>query len=286
MCIRDRSKVNHGIVFAQIGRHDEARAQVEEGLALWRQAGDARGEAGALSNLATLAKITGDTVRSRELFHRARELFEQNGLMEGVAWSLNHEADAARWAGDLESAHALLQSALGRFRGSNDDGGVANCLADLATIWVDKDPHASEQYALDALRLLSTTGHSREIARVLETLARNAWHRGDAQATLRLAGAAAAIRHKFGNYDRLELRHPGDALELQRVVTKSQECTGDGATTFWMEGWSAPLAMTVEYALTTIRPATSPTAEAADPSFAERPKRDPPVPPIAARARG
>ena len=280
------AKVSYGVVFAQIGQHDEARAQVEEGLALWRQAGgDARGEAGALSNLATLAKISGDTTRSRELFQRARELFEKNGLMEGVAWSLNHEADAARWAGDLESAHALLQSALGRFRAVGDDGGVANCLADLATIWVDKDPHVSERYALDALRLLSTTGHSREIARVLETLARNASYRDDPQGTLRLAGAAAAIRHKFGRYDRLELRHPGDAVELQRVVTKSRERAENRATTFWTEGWSAPLATTVEYALATIRPATNPTADTGDPSFAEPPKRDPLVPPIAARAR-
>jgi predicted ATPase len=244
-----QAKVSYGVVFAQIGRHEEARAQVEEGLALWRQVGDERGEARALANLATFAKITGDTIRARQLCQRSRELFEQNGDREGVAWSLNHEADAARWAGDLESSRALLHSALNRFRAVGDDAGAANCLVDLATISVEEDPQNAEQHAVAALRLLMTTGHSLEIARALETLARVAWEQEVPERALRLAGAVAAIRRKFGGYGRLELRHPDDALILQRLITDSQERTGARATTLWMEGWAAPLAETLEYAL-------------------------------------
>src|SRR4029450_3478892 len=111
-----QGKISYGVVLAEIGRHDDGREQVEEGLALWRALGDVRGEAGALANLATLAKITGDTIRARELCRHSRELFDQTGNKEGVAWSLNHEADAARWGGDPESARTLLHSALDRFR--------------------------------------------------------------------------------------------------------------------------------------------------------------------------
>jgi predicted ATPase len=244
-----QAKVSFGVVLTQIGRHEAARAQVEEGLALWRQVGDARGEARALANLATFAKITGDTTRARQLCQRSRELFEQNGDKDGVAWSLNHEADAARWAGDLGSARALLQSALDRFRAVGDDAGAANCLADLATICVEADPATAERDARAALGLLMTTGHTREIAHVLATLARAAWQQGVFERALRLAGAVAAIRQKFSGYDRLELRHPGDAVALQRLITDSQERTAARAAPLWMDGWSAPLAETVEYAL-------------------------------------
>ena len=250
-----QAKVSYGVVFAQMGHHDEARAQVEEGLALWRQLGDARGEAQGLANLATLAKITGDTVRSRHLYRRSRELFERNGDKEGFAWSLNHEADAARWAGDVETSRALLHSALERFRTAGDDAGTANCLVDLAVISVETDPGAAERDAIAALRLLMATGHSREIARVLETLARVAWHRQLHERVVRLAGAVAAIRRKFGH---LELRNPDDVVTLQRVITNSQEQLGTGAATLWMEGWSAPLAETVKYALASAGPSGLP----------------------------
>jgi hypothetical protein len=175
----------------------------------------------------------------------------QGGDREGVAWSFNHEADAARWAGDLATARQLLTVSLEQFRAADDDAGVASCLADLATISVAEDPSAAEQYAIEALRLLMTTGHSGDIAHVLETLARVAWHKEAPERALRLAGAIAAIRRKFGRYDRLELRHPAHAIDLQHVITKSQQHLGSRAATVWMEGWAAPLPDTVEYALTT-----------------------------------
>ena len=241
-----QGKISYGVVLAQIGRHDDARQQVEEGLALWQELGDVTGEAGALANLATLAKVSGDTARARQLCQRSRERFARIGNEEGVAWSLNHEADAARWAGDLESARALLHSALDRFRAAGDDAGIANCLVDLAATSVQTDPGSAERDAIAALRLLMATGHRREIARVLETLARVAWQQQHHERVVRLAGAVAAIRRKFGQ---LELRNPDDIITLQRVITDSQEQTGIHAATLWMEGWSAPLAETVKYAL-------------------------------------
>jgi len=242
--------INYGVVLAQIGRHDDGRQRVEEGLALWRELGDVRGEAWAVSNLATLAKVTGDTIRARQLCQHSRELFDHIGDKEGVAWSLNHEADAARWAGDLDSARALLHSALDRFRAAGDDAGTANCLVDLAVVSVQTDPRSAERDAITALRLLMATGHSREIARVLETLARVAWEQQFHERVVHLAGAVAAIRRKFGH---LELRNPDDVLSLQRLIANSQEQIGTRAATFWTEGWSAPLDETVKYALATDR---------------------------------
>ena len=239
-------RINYGIGMFESGRHDDGRQQVEEGLALWREIGDVTGEAGALANLATLAKITGDTIRARELCRRSRELFDQSGNKEGVAWSLNHEADAARWAGDLESARALLHVALDRFRAAGNDAGIANCLVDLAVISVQTDPDSAERDATAALQLLMATGHSREIARALETLARIAWQQQLHERVVRLAGAVAAIRRKFGQ---LELRNPDDVATLRQLITNSQEQTGTRAATLWMEGWSAPLDETVKYAL-------------------------------------
>jgi len=244
-------QVNYGITLFQLGRHDEGRVEVEKGLSLWQALGDLKGEARAVANLATLAKITGDNDRARHLCQHSRQLFVQCHDRDGVAWSFNHEADAARWAGDPESARHLLMVALDQFRAAEDDAGAATCLADLATLSVAEDPSAAEQYALEALQVLTTTGHSREIAHVLETLARVAWRHDAPDRALRLAGAVAAIKRKFGRYDRLELRHPAHALELQDVITKSHARAGSRAAACWMEGWTAPLADTVEYALAT-----------------------------------
>jgi predicted ATPase/serine/threonine protein kinase len=243
--------VNHGVVLVQVGQHDEGRARIEDGLAKWRALGDVTGEARTLANLATVAKITGDVVRARELYRQSRGLFEQTSDEEGIAWSLNHEADAARWEGDVDTARALLLNALDRFQALKDEGGVANCLVDLAAISIEEYSAVAEQHALAALRLLMTTGHSREIARLLETLARVASQQGADDRALRLAGAVAAIRQKYGRYDRLELRHPDDARKFARSITGSQERVGSRAAALWMAGWAAPLTETIEYALAT-----------------------------------
>jgi predicted ATPase/serine/threonine protein kinase len=240
---------DHAIVLAQLGRHAAARATMEATLSLWRELRDERGEARALANLATLAKVAGDHARARQLCTQSRELFQRTGDVEAIAWSLNHEADAARWAGDRVAAHNLLGLALERFRDAGDDLGCATCLADQARIHVDESPSLAEREGFEALRILVTAAHTRGVARVLETLARLAWRQGAPRRALRLAGAAAAVRREFDRLDALEFRHTEDIEGFQQMIAESRQHAGADAASVWMQGWSAPLQDTVEYAL-------------------------------------
>ena len=178
------------VLFRDRGDLAAARPLLEQSLAVWRGLGDRAVEARSVSNLASVVKLLG------ELYEECLGIFRDLGDRTGMAWSLDNEGDVVREQGDDEAARVLYQESLSTFRQLGDKWGMAGCLADLGNLARDHgDYAASRTYYIESMQLFQELGQKRGMARLLDCLA--CWSAAQAQPerALRLAGAAAAIRH-------------------------------------------------------------------------------------------
>src|SRR6266403_1731379 len=187
-------------VFAR-DRGDVATAHVlfETSLGLWRELGDRKAVARALSNLANVLKLQGDYERARSLYAECLAIFQELGDRTGVAWALNYQGDVARDQGDSAGAQALYEQGLVIFRELGDRWGIAGTLADLGSLAREQRnyPRAYSLYR-ESIKIFQELEHKRGIARLLECFACSAAAQLHAERSLRLAGAAAALRQNIG----------------------------------------------------------------------------------------
>jgi predicted ATPase len=187
-------------VFAR-DRGDLAMAHTlfEESLVLWRELDDQTAIARALSNLANVLKLQRDYDRARSLYMECFTIFCGLGDRTGVAWSLNYQGDVAREQGDSEVARILYEQGLAIFRELGDRWGIAGTLADLGSLAREQRdfPGALSLYR-ESIKNFQELEHKRGIARLLECFACSAAAQFHAERSLRLAGAAAALRQNIG----------------------------------------------------------------------------------------
>jgi predicted ATPase len=225
------------------GDVSKAHALFEESLLLWREVGDLRAVARALSNLANTVKLLGDYERSRTLYAECFSIFRGLGDRTGVGWSLNYQGDAARDQGDFASARSLYERALAIFSELADRWGIAGTLADLGSLAREqRDFSTAHSLYRESIKIFQELEHKRGIARLLECFACSAADQLDAERSLRLAGAAAALRHTIGApltpTERIKLE---DSLDVAR-----QAMSNTAGTTAYLQGWALPLEKAIE----------------------------------------
>jgi predicted ATPase len=215
-----------------------ARSLFEQSLSAWRELGDRLVVARSLSNLATVMKLEGDLSSARPLFAESLSIFRELGDHTGMAWCLNHEGDVARGQGETAAARNLYQESLAIFRQLDDKWGIAGCLADLGSLACDqKDYQASWTLYLESLKLFQELGQKRGIARLLDAFACSAAAQAQPERSLRLAGAAAALRRALG----IPLPQT-EQSRLDEVLDRARrELSDSAAAAAWMEGWANPL---------------------------------------------
>ena len=176
-----------------------ARSLFEESLALWRELGDRKAVARSLSNLANVVKLQGDNARARSLYAECLAIFQGLGDRTGVAWSINYQGDVARDQGDSAAAQTLYEQGLEIFRELSDRWGIAGTLADLGSLAMEqRDYPTARSLYRESIRNFQELDHKRGIARLLECFAITAAAQCHAERSLRLAGAAAALRQNIG----------------------------------------------------------------------------------------
>ena len=228
------------------GHVASARALFEEGLVLWRELGDQKAVARALSNLANVLKVQGDYDRAHALHVECLSIFQGLGDRTGVAWSLNYQGDVARDRGDTVAARTLYEQGLGIFRELGDRWGIAGTLADLGSLAREQGNYsiAHSLYA-ESIKLFQELDHKRGIARLLECSACSAAAQRDAERSLRLAGAAAALRQHIG-----APLTPAEQAKLEASLqTARKALTGTAGTKAWSEGWALPIEKAIEEVL-------------------------------------
>jgi tetratricopeptide (TPR) repeat protein len=234
-------------VFAR-DRGDVATAQklFETSLGLWRELSDEKAVARALSNLANVLKLQGDYDRARSRYAECLAIFRGLGDRTGVAWSLNYQGDVARDQGDSAAAQALYEQGLVIFRELGDRWGIAGTLADLGSLASEQRnyPRGHSLYR-ESIKVFQELEHKRGIARLLECFACSAAAQLHAKRSLRLAGAAAALRQNIG-----APLTPAEQAKLETSLHLARQALSNTAgTAAWLEGWTLPVEKVVEEVL-------------------------------------
>lgn len=224
-----------------------SRSLFEESLLLWRESGDQLAVARSISNLANVAKLEGDYARARALYEDCLSIFHELGDRTGIAWSLNYQGDMARDQGDAEAARSLYEQSLATFRELGDRWGIAGSLADLGNLARDqKNFDLAHSLYHESMRMFQELDHKRGIARLLECFACCAADQLAPERSLRLAGAAAALRQTIG-----APLPPREQVKLERVLEPSRlALTNEARANVWLEGWALSVGNAVEEALT------------------------------------
>jgi predicted ATPase len=223
-----------------------AHALFEESLVLWRELGDQKAVAQSLSNLANVIKLQGDYERARSLYAECLSIFRGLGDRTGVAWSLNYQGDVAREHGDSAAARTLYEQGLAIFRDLGDRWGIAGTLADLGSLAREqRDYPTAHSLYRESIKLFQELEHKRGIARLLECFASSASAQFDAQRSLRLAGAAAAVRQNIG-----APLTPAEQAKLEASLDRARQAmTNTASATAWLEGWALPVDKAIEEVL-------------------------------------
>jgi tetratricopeptide (TPR) repeat protein len=213
---------------------------------LWREQGDEKAVARALSNLANVLKLQGDYERARSLYEECRAIFRGLGDRTGVAWSLNYQGDVARDQGDSAGAQALYEQGLAIFRELGDRWGIAGTLADLGSLAREQRnyPRGNSLYQ-ESIKVFRELEHKRGIARLLECFACSAAAQLHAERSLRLAGAAAALRQNIG-----APLTPAEQAKLEASLHMARQALSNTVgVAAWLEGWTLPVEKVVEEVL-------------------------------------
>ena len=223
-----------------------ARTLFEESLALWRELGDPKAIARALSNLASVLKLQGDYDRALALHSECLSIFRELGDLTGVAWSLNYQGDLERDRGDSTAAQTLYKQGLAMFRELGDRWGIAGTLADLGSLAREQGDYSTARslYA-ESIKLFRELDHKRGIARLLECSACSAAAQREAERSLRLAGAAAALRQNIG-----APLTPAERAKLETALKPARQVLSNTvAATVWLEGSALPVEKAIEEVL-------------------------------------
>jgi predicted ATPase/serine/threonine protein kinase len=223
-----------------------ARSLFEDSLALWRELGDQKAVARSLSNLASVVKMQGDYASARSLYGECLLIFQGLGDRTGVAWSMNNQGDVAHDQGDSATARTLYEGALSIFRELGDRWGIAGTLADLGSLAREQGNCASARSLYrESIKVFRELEHKRGIARLLECFACSAAVEQEAERSLRLAGAAAALRQNIG----APLTMAEQAKLEASLQAARQALTNTAGTTAWLEGWALPVEKAIDEVL-------------------------------------
>jgi predicted ATPase/serine/threonine protein kinase len=234
-------------VFAR-DRGDVGVAQIlfEASLGLWRELGDQKAVARALSNLANVVKLQREYGRARALYVECHSIFRGLGDRTGVAWSLNYQGDVAHDQGDSAAARTLYEQGLAIFREVDDRWGIAGTLADLGSLaGENRDYSTARSLYRESIKVFQELDHRRGIARLLEYFACLAAAQLEAERSLRLAGAAAALRQNIG-----APLTPAEQAKLETSLHAARQAlTNKVGATAWLEGWALPAERAIEEVL-------------------------------------
>jgi hypothetical protein len=137
----------------------------------------------------------------------------------------------------------LYEQGLTLFRELGDRWGIAGTLADLGSLAREQRNYpAARSLYRESIRLFQELDHKRGIARLLECFACSAAAQLEAERSLRLAGAAAALRQNIG-----APLTPAEQVKLEAALESPRRAlTNTAGATAWLEGWAIPVEKAVE----------------------------------------
>jgi hypothetical protein len=137
----------------------------------------------------------------------------------------------------------LYEQGLGMFRELGDRWGIAATLADLGNLAREgQDCATAHPLYQESLKIFRELDHKRGVARLLECCACSAAAQRQAERSLRLAGAAAALRQSIG-----APLTSAEQAKLDAILDPARRAlTNASGATAWLEGWNMPLEKAID----------------------------------------
>jgi predicted ATPase/serine/threonine protein kinase len=222
----------------RLGRHAEAMSLLAETVSIWESLGDRTAVDLARSNMASAAKTEGKFDLAWSLLQQVADSSRERGDQRGFASALNGLGDVAAAQGQHDAARRYHHESLERYQEIDDRWGIARVLADLASVDLQAHEYAAADRSLkEAVQAFRALGHQRGVARQLESLARCASCQSRDEDAVRLASAAAAIRHRLGAPAKRAERET-----IEHTLAQARERLSAAAyASAWKEGLSASL---------------------------------------------
>jgi tetratricopeptide (TPR) repeat protein len=232
-----------GAGYYTLGELESARAVYEQCLKLSQDAGNERGVAQTLNNLAMLRQASNDFAGAKPLCEQALAIFTRIQDISGAAWLQSRIGDLERKSGDLRAAAAAYERAMTLFEKSGDRRGLARTMVDFAVLMFEEGNHTEAHATLGkAIKSFQDMGNRRGVARAMQEFAEFAACRGDANRALRLAGAAGALRHSIG-------AAVLDGHDRSANLDAARRALGNAALDAEMAGWAMGIEAAIQYAL-------------------------------------
>jgi non-specific serine/threonine protein kinase len=238
------------------GDYQQALALLEEGTALYREAGDKRGVAWGLFLMGNATSLRSDHARATALYEEGLALCRELGGTQPLGDYLSHLGYEYLLEGDYERAAALNEEAAALLRNQGYRGGLQFALNNLG--WAVLVRGDREQAAIlhgESLVLCWELGDRLVASESIEGLACVAGIWGEVERAARLFGAAQALREAV-NYRQAPRVRVLQEPYLEDARSKLDVATWDAA---FGEGQAMTLAEAVEYALEREEPTASST---------------------------
>lgn len=236
---RAKALLSHGILLLELGDLEQARAQMLEAVAIFREVGDPVHTGLALTNVGIACLSVSDYDRAAEAHREVIAIGrETNDMWLFKAGHINlGTVLIAR--GDVDEAIPLLEETLAMDRMAGNVYGIELGLLNLANVYLMREDYdRAESHILEALEVLAGLVHQRDLPYAWMLLASVARARGDyAAATAHLDDALAMARKS-------EERQPiasslvalGDVARLQGDHERAMQHFREGVAQFHQIG--------------------------------------------------
>jgi predicted ATPase/class 3 adenylate cyclase len=258
--LRRRALYEAGQLRFYSGEYHEARACLEESLAIARRLGDREAVARVLQPLGMSQLGEGDLEAARTSLREALALAEAGGDTRNLAAARNALAQLHRAEGRAQLAAPLYRSVLEAADALGDRESEAIARLNLAMVSIDAGAVAEARVmALEALGIAEALASRSLMQSILEVCAGLAAATGQARVAARFFGAAEGHAQETGLR-----RDPADDAFLMPLVAKARAALGEGAfEAAALEGRGLGHAEAVREAATWLAPALSPRAATA-----------------------
>jgi predicted ATPase/DNA-binding SARP family transcriptional activator len=181
------------------GDYEQARGLAERALALYRNAGDARGVVRSLSNLGAILFGLEELELAAATLDECIVLAEQLDERRLVALARNNRGDVALSAGELEIAADQFEQSLALLRDANDVANVARALYNLGAVEIGRGSlDAARSLLIEALQLSVGVDDKEDVAWCLIALASIGERAGKLQDAATVLGFTNAFLKRIG----------------------------------------------------------------------------------------
>ena len=197
--IRTKLLTGAGTLAQNQGRYRMARTLYDESLELYREQGDARGMAQALTNLGWIGWRLSDYQTARVRSEEGLTLHREQQDRRGMALALNNLGWVAQFRGEYAKAHSYFEEVLTLQRAMNDKRGVAFALNNLGGTLASQGDYARAIALLeDALVAFREVGDRHLTGFTLSRLGEAVHDSGDAERGAALAQESLPFLREIG----------------------------------------------------------------------------------------